>query len=93
MIEDPQQNEKSRSQIKREFRDLKDLGIRLAGLSRGELLAIPLSEKTRDALLAAKGMTRAALQRQYRYLSALLVEEDVAAIRAALPGKRSGRRS
>ena len=82
-----QQDEKSRSQVKREFRELKDLGIQLAGLSKGQLRAIPLSEGTRDALLAAKGMTRTALQRQYRHLSSLLVEEDVAAIRAALSGE------
>ena len=87
MIENSQQDEKSRSQVKREFRGLKDLGIQLAGLSKGQLRAIPLSEDTRDALLAAKGMTRTALQRQYRYLSSLLAEEDVAAIRAALTGK------
>ncbi len=82
-----QQDEKSRSQVKREFRELKDLGIQLAGLSKGQLRAIPLSEGTRDALLAGKGMTRTALQRQYRHLSSLLVEEDVAAIRAALSGE------
>ena len=82
-----QQDEKSRSQVKREFRELKDLGMQLAGLSKGQLRAIPLSGGTRDALLAAKGMTRTALQRQYRHLSSLLVEEDVAAIRAALSGE------
>jgi ribosomal 50S subunit-associated protein YjgA (DUF615 family) len=82
------EDRKSRSQVKREFRELKDLGIKLAGLSKGQLRAIPLSEDTRDALLAAKGMTRTALQRQYRYLSSLLAKEDVAAIRAALGGKR-----
>ena len=88
-MKNSQQDEKSRSQIKREFRELKTLGIQLAGLSKGQLRAMPLSEDTRDALLAAKGMTRTALQRQYRYLSSLLAkEEDVAAIRAALTGKR-----
>lgn len=81
------QDEKSRSQVKREFRELKNLGIQLAGLSKGQLRDMPLSENVRDALLAAKGMTRTALQRQYRYLSSLLAEEDVAAIRAALTGE------
>jgi ribosome-associated protein len=79
-------DEKSRSQIKRDIRALKDLGIRLAGLSKGQLSAIPLSEKTRAALLAAQGMARNALSRHYRYLSSLLAEEDVAAIRTALTG-------
>src|SRR5580765_3374846 len=80
-------DEKSRSQIKRDIHALKELGIRLAGLSKGQLSAIPLSEKTRSAVLAAHGMARNALQRHYRYLSSLLSEEDVAAIRAALAGE------
>jgi len=88
VIDDPQQDKKSRSQVKREFRELKDLGIKLVGLSKGELRAVPISEGTLEAVLAAKGMTRTALQRQYRYLSSLLAREDVAAIRAALSGKR-----
>ena len=85
-MKDSQLDEKSRSQIKRDIRALKDLGIRLAGLSKGQLSAIPLSEKTRAALLAAQGMARNALSRHYRYLSSLLAEEDVAAIRTALTG-------
>jgi len=93
VIENSNQDGKSRSQVKREFRALKDLGIQLVRLSKGELHALPLSEETRDALLAAKGMTRTALQRQYRYLSSLLAkEEDLAAIQAALTGKLSGRK-
>ncbi len=86
-IKNSQLDEKSRSQVKREFRALKELGKQLAGLSKGQLRAMPLSEDTRDALLAAKGMTRSALQRQYRYLSSLLAEEDVAALRARLTGE------
>jgi ribosome-associated protein len=87
VIKDSQQDEKSRSQIKRDFRSLKDLGMRLAGLSKGQLSAIPLSEETRTAVLAAQGIARNALQRHYRYLSSLLAEEDVAAIRTALTGE------
>lgn len=87
MNEHSQQDEKSRSQIKREFRGLKELGVQLAGLSKGQLRAIPLSDGTREALLATKTMTRSALQRQYRHLTSLLVEEDVDAIRAALAGE------
>ena len=86
VIENPQQDEKSRSQVKRDFRELKNLGIRLAGLSSAQLRALPLSEKTLEAALASHGMARNALQRHYRHLSSLLSEEDVAAIRAALAG-------
>lgn len=56
-------------------------------MSKGQLSAIPLSEETRIAVLAAQRMARNALQRHYRYLSSLLAEEDVAAIRAALVGE------
>ena len=86
MSENPHPDEKSRSQVKRDFRELKDLGIRLAGLPKGQLRAIPLSEKAREATMASHGMARNALQRHYRYLSALLAREDLAAIRAALAG-------
>lgn len=87
VIKDSQADEKSRSQIKRDLRALKELGIRLSGLSKGQLSAIPLSEKTRAAVLAAQGMARNALSRHYRYVSSLLAEEDVAAIRARLAGE------
>ena len=79
-------NEKSRSQIKRDHRALKELGIQLAALSEEQLAAIPLSEKTRAAVLAAHGMAGNALARHRRYLASLLGEEDVDAIRAALAG-------
>ena len=87
MIHDSRQDEKSRSQIKRDLQALKELGIQLAGLPKGELSAVPLSDKTRAAVLAAHGMARNALARHYRYLSSLLTAEDVPAIRAALAGK------
>lgn len=86
MNDSGQEERKSRSQIKREFLELKDLGKQLVGLSRGQLQTIPLSEGMREEVLAAKGMTRSALQRQLRHLSSLMAEEDVAAIRDALSG-------
>lgn len=87
MIKNSQQDEKSRSQVKREFRELKELGIQLGGLSKGQLRAIPMSAETRAALLATDGIARNSLQRHYRFLSALLAQEDVAAIKAALAGE------
>ncbi len=82
-----QQDDKSRSQLKREYRELKELGAQLAGLSRGQLRAIPMSEDTRDTLTATHGMARNAIQRQLRYIASLLAEEDIPAIRAALAGE------
>lgn len=87
MEDSDQEERKSRSQIKREFRELKKLGMQLVGLSERQLQHIPLSQKTRAVVLAAKGMTRAALQRQYRYLSSLLAQEDVTSIQGALAGE------
>lgn len=86
MNDSEQEERKSRSQIKREFLELKDLGKQLVGLSRRQLQTIPLSEGMREEVLAAKGMTRSALQRQLRHLSSLMAAEDVAAIRDALSG-------
>lgn len=86
MIENPQREDKSRSQVKRDFRALKDLAIELAALSKGQLQALPLSEETREAMLATHGMARNARARHYRYLASLLAEEDVAAVRSALAG-------
>jgi ribosome-associated protein len=87
VTENSQHEEKSRSQVKREFRDLKNLGIQLVALSKGQLKAIPMSEATRDALLATKVLTKTALQRQYRHLTSVLAEEDVEALRAGLAGE------
>ncbi|MEM6705038.1 MAG: ribosome biogenesis factor YjgA [Acidobacteriota bacterium] len=76
--------EKSRTQKKREFRELKALGQQLAKLSEGELARVPLSEMTRDAILEAQRLKRTAQQRQFRRLQSLLDREDVEAIRGAL---------
>jgi ribosome-associated protein len=82
-----EQEDKSRSQIKREYRELKELAKRLTDLSPGQLQNLPLSDTTRDGLLAAKEMTRSALQRQFRYLASLLAEEDADAVKTALAGE------
>jgi ribosome-associated protein len=87
VAEKSQLDDRSRTERKRDYRALKDLAIGLAGLSKAQLLAMPLSEQTREAALEAQGMARNALHRHYRYLSALIAEEDVAAIRTALTGE------
>lgn len=88
MTDSQWEEKKSRSQIKREFGELKALGKRLVGLPLGQLQAVPLSQDTREAVLAAKEMTRSALQRQLRHLSSLMVEENLTAIQEALSGAR-----
>ena len=88
MTEDAPREEKSRAQIKRELGALKELGIELAALSPEQLRSIPLSEKTRAAVLQAHGMARNALPRHFRYLAALMADEDAAAVGAALAAAR-----
>lgn len=83
------QEPKSRSQLKREFQELKELGKRLCELAQGPLRRLPLSEELRTAVLASRSMKRAALQRQYKFITSLLANDDADAIRAAL--KRSVR--
>ena len=84
MVDSEREERKSRSQVKREFGELKDLGKQLVGLSRGQLQGIPLSQGMREAVLAARGMARGALQRQLRHVSSLMAEEDVASIQGIL---------
>jgi len=87
--QDPQAGpeRKSRAQLKRDRQELRDLGVELVALSAEQLRTMPLSERTVEAVVAAQGMTRIALKRQIGHIPALLLEEDVAAIRAALAGE------
>ncbi len=75
---------KSKSQRKRELRELQGLGERLLGLSPRELAGMPVSERLREALGEARGYRRGALRRQLQYIGRLMVGEDEAAIRLAL---------
>ena len=89
MAKDPLQEFKSRSQLKREYSKLRDLVLQLGSLTPGQLRRLPLSERTYEGLLAAKGMTRTALKRQIGHLQALMAEEeDLEGIRAALSNER-----
>jgi len=79
------QEPKSRSQIRREYLELKELGKQLSQLAEGPLRQLPLSEETLAALLDSKSMKRTALQRQYKYITALLTEyEDADAVREGI---------
>lgn len=79
------QEPKSRSQVRREYLELKELGKQLSQLAEGSLRQLPLSENTLRALLDSKSMKRVALQRQYKYIASLLTDHDDAdAIRDGL---------
>ena len=76
--------EKSKSEIKRELLALQDLGKTLVDLTEKQLEKIPLDEKIRDQVLAARSMQRGALKRQSQYIGKLLRSVDVSAIYKAL---------
>ena len=75
---------KSKSQIKRELQELQALGKQLVELPDKQLIDIPISDKLRDAILAAKTMKHGALSRQFKYIGNLMPIEDEASIRKAL---------
>jgi ribosome-associated protein len=78
------EGDKSKTQIKREVLELKDLGKQLVELPEKMLQKVPLSESMLDAVLEARRLSRGALQRQLRYIAGLVPNEDVDAIRKTL---------
>jgi len=75
---------KSKSQIKRELYKLQALGKQLVALSNKQLINIPISDKIRDAIVAAKSFKYGALSRQLKYIGNLMPNEDETSIRLAL---------
>ncbi len=85
--EDPQDFDElpSKSELKRQSRDLQDLGWQLVELPEADLAAIPLPEDVRDAVVAARRITSGgAKARQRLYIGKLLRRVDAEPIRAAL---------
>lgn len=78
------EGEKSKTQVKRELHELKDLGKQLVELPEKTLQKLPLSESFLEAVLDAKRFERGALQRQLRYIAGMVPAEDVDAIRKTL---------
>lgn len=87
-MSDPQDHEDerpSRSALKRQSRDLQDLGDELAGLPPADFDALPLPEDVREAVAAARRITsHGARLRQRLYIGKLLRHIDVEPVREAL---------
>ncbi|SFM11450.1 ribosome biogenesis factor YjgA [Halopseudomonas yangmingensis] len=78
-----QDDEKSKSQVKRELHALQDLGKRLTELKPSQLERLPLTDKLRLALAEAHRHTaRGALKRHMSYVGKLMREQDIDAIQA-----------
>jgi ribosome-associated protein len=75
----------SKSELKRQSRDLQDLGQALVDLPVAEFDSLPLSEELRDAIADARRITsHGALVRQRLYIGKLLRRIDPEPIRQAL---------
>lgn len=75
----------SKSELKRQSRELQDLGDELVALPAAELEAIELPDDVRDAVMEGRRITaHGARVRQRLYIGKLLRRIDVAPIREAL---------
>jgi ribosome-associated protein len=75
----------SKSAKKREYLALQKLGEELIGLREADIMALPLDEDLRAAVLDARSMkARGALRRQRQYIGKLMRHADAEPIRQAL---------
>jgi len=82
---DPATEPPSKSELKRQSRDLQDLGDVRVALPPSELDALPLPEEVREAVTAARRITsHGARVRQRLYIGKLLRRIDVTPVREAL---------
>lgn len=81
---EPYKERPNKTQLKREMKVLHNLGRELVDLAQSKLDQITLSEKMRDSVEAAKKMKKSALQRQLRYITSVMQEEDVDTIQLQL---------
>lgn len=79
------EEEKSKSQIKREMHDLQELGKELVNLSKEHFSKIELPEELHDAIAEARNIrSHGALKRQLQYIGKRLRSEDAAQVREQL---------
>lgn len=83
---------KSKSQIKRELDELKDLGKALMSLGPNDLNKLDLPENIFDAVTKSYAMQKGALKRQTSYLGGLIANADWQAIQAGLEQLRQPER-
>lgn len=83
-FEDPDEGP-SKSELKRQDRDLRDLGVALVGLPQPELDALDLPEKLLDAVEACRRITsHGARLRQEMFIAKVLRNMDAEPLRRAL---------
>lgn len=80
---------KSKTQVKKDMAALQKLGESLIALSTQQLAKVPMSNRLREAVIAAKQITsRGAAQRQRQYIGRLMRHEDAQTIAQAVAALR-----
>lgn len=74
----------SKSEIKRDAEDLKQLGEKLVNLTKANLTKVPLDYSLKDAIELAQRLQKEARRRQLQYIGKLLRSIDAEPIREAL---------
>ena len=74
----------SKSEIKRDAEDLKQLGEKLVNLTKSNLTKVPLDDSLKDAIELAQRLQKEARRRQLQYIGKLLRSIDAEPIREAL---------
>lgn len=74
----------SKSEIKRDAEDLKQLGEKLVNLTKANLTKVPLDDSLLDAIELAQRLQKEARRRQLQFIGKLLRNLDVEPIREAL---------
>lgn len=81
---EPYKERPNKSALKREMKQLHSLGCELVNLSTNKLDQVILSERMQDAVILAKTLKKSALQRQLRYISGIIDDEDIETIQFQL---------
>ena len=74
----------SKSEIKRDAEDLKQLGEKLVNLTKANLTKVPLDDSLKDAIELAQRLQKEARRRQLQYIGKFLRSIDAEPIREAL---------
>lgn len=74
----------SKSEIKRDAEDLKQLGEKLVNLTKANLTKVPLDDSLKDAIELAQRLQKEARRRQLQYIGKILRSIDAEPIREAL---------
>ena len=81
---EPYSERPNKTQLKREMKILHELGRKLVELAPSKFDEVTLSTRMYDAVFLAKRLKKAALQRQLRFISSIMSEEDVETIQTEL---------